>query len=181
MELEIIQKHIFELRGQRVMLDFHLGELYGVETKALKRAVNRNVRRFPSDFMFELTKSEFENLRYQFDTSNWGGTRYLPYAFTEHGITMLSSVLRSDTAINVNINIVRAFILLKQYSNNFKLLQKRIDELESKFNRKIENINEVIDLLLAQPEPKPKKEKLIKKIGFKLTKQKKNKKERKNI
>ena len=173
MELALIQKHIFEIRGQRVMIDKHLSELYGVQTKVLIQAMKRNINRFPNDFMFQLTESEYENLRSQFVTSSWGGTRYLPYAFTEHGITMLSSVLRSDTAINVNISVVRAFILLKQHHNNFKLLQKRIDELESKFNRKLENINEVIDLLLAQPEPKIKKEKPIKKIGYKLTIKKK--------
>jgi cysteinyl-tRNA synthetase len=115
-------------------------------------------------------------LRSQIETSKKegrGGSRYLPFAFTEHGITMLSSVLRSETAINVNIAIVRAFILLKQYNNNFKFLQKRINELEAKFNRKIENINEVIEMLLAQPEPKPKKETKRKMIGFKLPRKKK--------
>jgi|ERR1051325_3027627 hypothetical protein len=101
MELLIIQKKIFEIRGNKVMLDFHLAELYNVETKVLKRAVKRNIKRFPHDFMFELSESEFTNLRHQFGTPSWGGSRYLPYAFTEHGITMLSSILRSDTAINV--------------------------------------------------------------------------------
>ncbi len=123
------------------------------------------------DFMFRLTEEEFENLRFQIETSSWGGSRYLPYAFTEHGITMLSSVLRSDAAIQVNIAVVRAFILLKQYNNNYKLLQQRMDELEVKLSRKIENINEVIDFLLTKPEPV----KTIprRKIGFKLTKNKK--------
>src|SRR5437867_2230829 len=154
MELLIIQKKIFEIRGDRVMLDFHLAELYGVETKMLKRAVNRNIKRFPPDFMFQLTNDEYNSLRYQFGTLKRGAhTKYLPYAFTEHGITMLSSILRSDTAIKVNITVVRAFILLKQYQNNYALLQKRIDEMERKFNRKIENINEVIEFLLSKPEP----------------------------
>jgi hypothetical protein len=175
MELQIIQKNIFEVRGQRVMLDKYLAELYGVPTKALNLAVKRNSKRFPSDFMFQLTEEEYERLRFQIETSKKegrGGSRYRPFAFTEHGITMLSSVLRSDTAINVNISIVRAFILLKQYNNNFKFLQKRIDELENKFNRKIENINEVIEMLLMQPEQKVKKEPKRKKIGFKLPKKK---------
>jgi len=172
MELLIIQKKIFEIRGNKVMLDFHLAELYNVETKVLKRAVRRNIKRFPHDFMFELSESEFTNLRHQFGTSSWGGSRYLPYAFTEHGITMLSSILRSDTAINVNIAIVRAFILLKQYHNNFKLLQKRIDELESKFSTKIDNINEVIEFLLSKPEPKPQKKIKMRPVGFKLPKKK---------
>ena len=171
MELLIIQKKIFEIRGERVMLDLHLAELYGVETKMLKRAVKRNMNRFPPDFMFQLTKSELENLRYQFGTSSWGGSRYLPYAFTEHGITMLSNVLRSSTAIDISITVVRAFILLKQYNNNYKLLQQRIDELEVNLNRKIENINEVIDFLLTKPEPV--KTKPRRKIGFKLKKNKK--------
>lgn len=174
MELTIIQKRIFEIRGQRIMLDKHLAELYGVPTKSLNLAVKRNIKRFPSDFMFQLTKQEKDSLRFQFETLEKGKhSKFLPHAFTEHGITMLSSVLRSDTAISVNISVIRAFILLKQHSNDFKLLQKRIDELEGKFNRKIENINEVIDLLLAQPEPKIKKEKPIKKIGYKLSKNKK--------
>ena len=173
MELQIIQKNIFEVRGQRVMLDRHLAELYGVPTKALNLAVKRNLKRFPPDFMFQINEEEYERLRFQFETSKRegrGGTRYLPYAFTEHGITMLSSVLKSDTAINVNISIIRAYILLRQYQNNYRLLQKRIDELESKLNRKIENINEVISLLLAQPESKPEKKIKRKKVGFKLPK-----------
>ena len=168
MELSIIQKKIFVIRGQRVMLDRHLSEMYGVPTKSLNLAVKRNKKRFPPDFMFQLNVEEFENLRFQFETSSWGGTRHLPFAFTEHGITMLSSVLRSDTAINVNISIVRAFIFLKQYNNDLKLLQKRIEELESHFNRKIDNINEVIEFLLEKPEPIPAKQKPRKKIGFKL-------------
>ena len=172
MELQIIQKKILEIRRHKVMLDKHLSELYGVPTKSINLAVKRNIKRFPSDFMFQLTEDEFESLRFQIETSNRGGSRYLPYAFTEHGITMLSSVLRSETAIKVNIAVVRAFILLKQYNNNFTLLQKRIDELESKFNIKIDNINEVIEFLLSKPETKPKKKQRIKPVGFKLPKKK---------
>ena len=155
MELQIIQKKIFEIRGQRVMLDFHLAELYGVETRILVRAVKRNIKRFPARYMFQLTKEEAKTLISQIGiskTETRGGTQRPPYAFTEHGITMLSAVLRSDTAIKTSIAIVDAFILLKQYHNNFELLQERIDELESKFNTKIENINEVINFLLTQPE-----------------------------
>jgi len=149
------------------MLDRHLAELYGVLTKALNLAVKRNPKRFPVDFMFQLTQKEFDNLRFQFETSSWGGSRYLPYAFTEHGITMLSSVLKSDTAIQINISIVRAFILLKQHHNDFKLLQKTIEELEAKFNRKIENINEVIEYLLSKPDHEVEKSKARRRIGFK--------------
>jgi len=104
---EIIASAIHFLRGEKVMLDLDLAVLYGVETKQLKRAVKRNIERFPSDFMFELTRAEFENLRRQFGTSSWGGTRYPPYAFTEQGVAMLSSVLRSKRAIDVNIAIIR--------------------------------------------------------------------------
>ncbi len=172
MELQIIQKKIFEIRGQRVMLDKDLAELYSVTTKHLNQAVRRNDRRFPNDFMFQLTKDEYDSLRSQFVTLKKGEhSKYLPYAFTEHGITMLSGVLKSQTAIDVNLSIVRAFILLKQYNNNFRLLQKRIDELEARFSRKIENINELIEFLLSKPEKRERK-KPIKKIGFKVPKKK---------
>lgn len=137
------------------MLDFHLAGLYGVETRILVRAVKRNIKRFPDRYMFQLTKEEFKVLKSQIGiskTEKRGGTQKLPYAFTEHGITMLSAVLRSDTAIKTSIAIVDAFILLKQYHNNYELLKERIDELESRFNTKIENINEVINFLLTQPE-----------------------------
>jgi len=109
MELQLIQKKIYEIRGCQTMFDFDLAELYGIETKALKRAVRRNIDRFPSDFMIELTAEEFENLRCQFGASSWGGTRYLSFAFTQEGIAMLSSLLHSPTAIQVNIAIMRAF------------------------------------------------------------------------
>lgn len=126
MELTIIQKRIFEIRGQRIMLDKHLAELYGVPTKSLNLAVKRNIKRFPPDFMFKLTKQENTSLRFQSETLEKGKhSKFLPYAFTEHGITMLSSVLRNDTAINVNISVIRAFILLKQHSNDFKLFAKK--------------------------------------------------------
>jgi len=174
MELQIIQKKIFEIRGQRVMLDFHLAEMYVVETRILVRAVQRNIKRFPAHYMFQLNKEEFKTLMSQIGISKKekrGGRQKPPFAFTEHGITMLSAVLRSDTAIKVSIAIVDAFILMKQYQNNFELLQERIDELEAKFNTKIENINEVINFLLAHPDivSKEQKEKEKEKvqIGFK--------------
>lgn len=111
-QLEIIQSKIYEIRGQRVMLDFHLAEMYGTTTKALKQAVKRNLKRFPPDFMFELTKEEFGLLRSQIVTSNQrGGTRYMPFAFTELGVAMLSSVLNSATAIEINRNIIITSIL----------------------------------------------------------------------
>ena len=118
-QLTVIQSKIYELRGQKVMLDFDLAEMYGMETKRLKESVKRNIKRFPSDFMFELSKEEFESLRSQFATSNKrGGTRYMPYAFTEPGVAMLSSVLNSDVAIEININIMRAFIAVRQMLAN---------------------------------------------------------------
>ena len=112
MELQIIQNKIFEIRGQRVMLDFDIANLYEVETRVLNQAVKRNIKRFPSDFMFQLSNKEFDNLMSQSVISSWGGTRKLPYVFTEHGVTMLASVLRSERAIAINIQIVRAFIAL---------------------------------------------------------------------
>ena len=114
-QLQTIQSKIYEIRGRKVMLDFDLAGLYGTETKVLKQSVKRNIRRFPSDFMFEITKEEFELLRSQFVTSKQrGGTRYMPYAFTESGVAMLSSVLHSEVAIEINIHIMRAFIALRQ-------------------------------------------------------------------
>ena len=174
MELILIQKKILVLRNQRVMLDFHLAEFYDVETRALKQAVKRNSFRFPADFMFELTEKEIDMVVSQNvipSRSFLGGAK--PYAFTEHGVSMLSSILKGRRAVEVNIAIIRAFIFLKQYSNDLKTLQKSIEEIESKFNRKIENINEVIDYLLAKPEPT--KIKPRKKIGFKIYKQKQKK------
>ncbi len=113
--LQLIQSKIYEIRGQKVMLDRDLAELYGIETKVLKQAVKRNLKRFPSDFMFELTQDEFECLRSQFVTSNArGGTRYMPFAFTEQGVAMLSSVLNSEVAIEINIYIMRAFVVIRQ-------------------------------------------------------------------
>lgn len=113
-QLELIQNKIYEIRGQRVMLDRDLAQMYGIETKVLKQSVKRNIIRFPSDFMFELSKEEFDSLRSQFVTSkSKGGTRYMPYAFTEQGVAMLSSVLNSEVAITINIAIMRAFVAVR--------------------------------------------------------------------
>lgn len=114
-DLQMIQRKIYEIRGQRVMLDFDLAELYGIETKYLKRSVKNNIRRFPSDFMFELTKEEFDSLRCNFSTSKRGGIRYMPFAFSEHGVAQLSAVLNSDIAIEVNIQIIRTFVAMRQW------------------------------------------------------------------
>jgi len=135
MEIEPIQNMIYEIRGYRVMLDFDLAGIYEVPTKVLNQAVKRNRRRFPSDFMFQLTNKEFTDLRSQIVTSRWGGTRYLPYAFTEHGVTMLSSVLNSEVAIDASILIVRAFVAIRNHILNtpvreVKELQNEVRELK---------------------------------------------------
>ena len=115
MELDVIQNKIFEIRGFKVMLDFDLAILYNIETKSLKQSVRRNISRFPEDFMFELTEIELNSLRSQIVTSNREGLRYMPFAFTEQGIAMLSSVLNSEKAIEVNISIIRAFVTFRQF------------------------------------------------------------------
>ena len=132
-QLQIIQNKIYEIRGQRVMLDFDLAELYGTETRVLKQAVKRNIRRFPTDFMFELTKDEFCSLRSQIVTSNEkGGRRYMPYAFTEHGVIMLASLLRSNIAIQTSIKITRAFVAMRNYIMSTKHLESELEAVKSK-------------------------------------------------
>jgi len=166
MQLQQIQSRIIELRGYKVMLDSDLAELYETETKRLKEAVRRNIDRFPSDFMFELSKTEFESLRTHFASSNRGGTRYLPFVFTEQGVAMLASVLNSAKAIEVNIQIVRAFVLLRQYSLTHADLTNKLKELESKYNKQFNDVYEALNYLLT-------KDKLIKeqnqrkRIGYK--------------
>ena len=132
MELQVIQNKIYEIRGCRVMLDFDLAELYQVETKALNRAVKRNIERFPERFMFQLTKEEAENLRYQIGTSNThGGSRYLPYAFTEQGVSMLSAVLRSPIAVQVSISIIDAFVAMRNYIATTSTITAELGELRT--------------------------------------------------
>lgn len=166
MEISIIKDKIYELRGHKVILDFDLSILYGVESKQLKRAVRRNIKRFPSDFMFELDNDEWESLRSQIGTSSWGGLRYLPFAFTEHGITMLASILNSEKAIAINIAIVRAFISLRQVSMHYKELSELIREVEKATNIKFNDIYKALDYLFEVE----KSNQVIKKrrrIGFK--------------
>ena len=161
-----ILNRIYVIRDQKIMLDEDLAEMYKVETKQLKRQVKRNIDRFPKDFMFELTKKEFENLRYQIGTSSWGGTRYMPMAFTEQGVAMVSSILNSKTAIEENIRSIRVFTKLREYALTHKeiLLQLAKLEKEVKGNSKdIENIFMVLkELIEKQQKPLPKN-----KIGFK--------------
>jgi len=150
-----IEKAILLIRGQKVMLDVDLAALYGVETKMLVRAVKRNINRFPTDFMFQLSKEEFDNLRFHFGTSSdWGGRRYPPYAFTEQGVAMLSSVLRSQRAIQVNIEIMRAFIRLRQMLASHVQLARKLDALEKKYDAQFKQVFEAIRQLMAPPEPK---------------------------
>lgn len=144
MELQIIQNKIFEIRGQRVMLDFDLAELYEVETRALNQAVKRNLKRFPSDFMFQLTNKEFENLKSQSVISSWGGLRKLPYAFTEHGVTMLASVLRSERAIEINIQIVRAFIALRLFVLGYAELNQKLENFMIESNLQFSDIYQAL-------------------------------------
>jgi hypothetical protein len=167
---ERIEQRIFLIRGKKVMLDRDLAELYGVTTKALNQAVKRNIKRFPGDFMFQLTEQEFKiwksqivtsksapSLRSQFVTLKRGQhAKYLPCAFTEHGILMLSSVLNSDKAIFVNIQIMRTFTKLRELIAEHKDLQQKISELEKKYDRKFNIIFEAIRKLLEPPRAKPK-------------------------
>jgi uncharacterized protein YjcR len=150
-----IEKAILLIRKQKVMLDADLADLYGVQTKFLVRAVKRNIDRFPADFMFQLSKEEFDNLRFHFGTSSdWGGRRYPPYAFTEQRVAMLSSVLRSPRAIQVNIEIMRAFIRLRQMLASNAELARKLDELEKKYDAQFKEVFEAIRQLMTPLEPK---------------------------
>ena len=158
---ERIEKTILLIRGQRVMLDRTLAELYGVETKQLKRAVRRNIHRFPSDFMFELTKEEYDSIRYQFGTLKRGEhSKYLPLAFTEQGVAMLSSVLNSRRAIEVNTLIMRAFVRLRGMISSHKELLLKLEEMEKKYDEQFRVVFEAIHQLMTPPD-RPRK-----KIGF---------------
>lgn len=158
---EQIEQKIFLLRSHKVMLDSDLAELYGVQTKALTRAVKRNLDRFPEDFMFQLTPGEVEDLRRQFGTSKGrGGRRYLPYVFTEQGIAMLSSVLRSKRAVQVNIMIMRAFVRLREMIASHKDLARRLAELEKKYDSQFKVVFDAIRQLMEPAKPRPRR------IGF---------------
>jgi hypothetical protein len=149
------------LRGEKVILDADLAELYGVETRVLVQAVKRNPERFPEDFLFQLTAEEFTVLRSQYVTSRgWGGRRYPPYAFTEQGVAMLSGVLRSPRAVQVNIEIMRAFVKMRQMLASHAKLEKKLAELEEKYDGQFAMVFEALKQLMAPPEPKRRK------IGF---------------
>ena len=161
MELQIIQNKIYELRGQRVMLDFDLAELYETETRRLKEAVRRNIDRFPDDFMFVLTNEEYNSLRSQSATLETTGrgkySKYLPFAFTEQGVAMLASVLNSPKAIQINIQIVRAFILLRQYAVGYAELNKKLEVFMLETNMQFNDIYQALTELASkkQLEEKP--------------------------
>ena len=150
MEIEQIKKSILEIRGKKVMLDMDLAIIYEVETRVLKQAVRRNIDRFPDDFMFELTAKELKNLTSQFVTSSWGGQRHKPFAFTEQGIAMLSSVLKSKKAIQMNIAIMRAFVMMRQFALTYQELSEKLLELEKKHNQKFDDIEQVLTYLMQK-------------------------------
>ena len=147
MELNIIASKIYEVRGQRVMLDGDLAELYAVETKALNQAVRRNKHRFPEDFMFRINDDEYNNLKSQIVTSSWGGKRKPSTVFTEHGVTMLASVLRSETAIKMNIAIVRAFIAMRQSIIAANDVSAQLEYLKNRISNHDVQLNEIYTVL----------------------------------
>lgn len=157
-----IESRIFQIRGKRVMLSIDLAALYGVEPRVLVQAVKRNIERFPDDFMFQLSKVEFEHLKSQFVTSSWGGLRRAtPYAFTEQGVAMLSSVLRSKRAVQVNIQIMRTFVKLRELMSTHIELARKIAAMERNYDAKFKVVFDAIRQLMAPPE-KPQR-----RIGFK--------------
>ena len=158
--IEQITTKIYYIRGSKIMFDRDLASLYEVETRILKRNVRRHIDRFPDDFMFELTKKEYDTLRSQFGTSSWGGSRYLPMAFTEQGVAMLSGILNSRRAIQVNIQIMRTFTKLRYMISEHTELKQVVDELKQQTDEKFEVVFTVLDKLLADDEQSKKK------IGF---------------
>ncbi len=174
MQLQVIQKKIFEVRGQKVMLDFDLAELYEVETKRLNEAVRRNIERFPERFMFRLTIKEWGTMRSQFATASNQIKRNIkvtPFAFTD-GVTMLSGVLKSKKAVQMNIAIVDAFIALKEFAFTYKELADKIIEIESKNNKQFKDVYEAINYLL-QKDKQEVDQKERKRIGYKISDEKK--------
>lgn len=162
-----IEKRIYVIRGRQVMLDEDLADLYGVETKRLVEQMKRNLERFPEDFMFQLRKDEAAALRSQIATSNTGrgGRRYAPYVFTEQGVAMLSSVLRSKTAIAVNIEIIRAFVELRRAANSYAAIEERLEQIERGMGEHDEQLEQIFGALrqLIAPPPQPKRP-----VGFRV-------------
>jgi len=158
---ERIVSKIYIIRNRKVMLDRDLAELYGVKTGVLNQAVKRNIKRFPSDFMFRLDKKEFKNLLSQIVITSWGGVRQEPYAFTEQGVAMLSSVLNSNRAIEVNIQIIRTFTKIRELLGTNEALQRKIMAMEQLYDKRLKEVFGILQLLL-EDEDEPKRE-----IGFK--------------
>jgi len=154
--IERIQRCIYLIRGNKVMLSTDLAELYKVEPRVLVQAVKRNIGRFPADFMFQLNKKEFDNLKSQIVISSWGGMRRaLPYAFTEQGIAMLSSVLRSKRAIEVNIAIMRTFVKLREILASNELLRRKIESLERRYDEQFQHVFNVLsEMIMSESKPK---------------------------
>jgi phage regulator Rha-like protein len=166
MEIQRVESKIHEIRGQQVMLDFDLAELYEVQTKNLNLAVKRNIKRFPKDFMFRLTQEEWGCLRLQIETSKGrGGTRYLPFAFTEQGLAMLSGILNSDKAIEVNIAIMRAFVFMRQYALTHKDLTEKLTALEQKYDTQFDDVYGAIEFLMRKDRQET-EQKERKRIGY---------------
>jgi hypothetical protein len=166
MKIDVIQNKIYSIRGQKVMIDFDLAELYEIETRALKQAVKRNITRFPDDFMFQLNNEEINNLVSQSvipSKSKLGGA--FPYAFTEQGVAMLSSILNSEKAILVNISIIRAFVMIRHYAISHKYVKEHLLKLENKYDKQFIDVYEVLDYLLKKDEVETIQKKRNK-IGF---------------
>ena len=161
LQLPRIEHQILIIRGQKVMVDSDLAELYGVETKRFNEAIKRNVARFPEDFMFQLTRSEHDNLKSQIVISSWGGRRTPPFAFTEQGVAMLSGILNSPRAVQVNIEIMRTFVRLRQMLASHADLARRLAALERKYDAQFKVVFDAIRQLMAPPKPPPKR-----RIGF---------------
>jgi len=153
--VERIHRSILLIRGHKIILDRDLADLYGVETKVLNRAVSRNIDRFPKDFMFKSNREEFENLRFHFGTSSWGGRRYPPRAFTEQGVAMLSSVLRSKRAVEVNIAIMRTFVKLREILATNSALRRKIEAMERRYDEQFKLVFKILSEMVM-PTPKPK-------------------------
>jgi len=160
---EIIERKIFIIRKHKVMLDIDLAELYDVPTKVLNQAVRRNIKRFPPDFMFKLSKAEFKSLRSHFVTAKYSKRRFYPYVFTEQGVAMLSSVLNGERAVQVNITIMRVFVRLRQILFTHKRLAHKLSQLEQKIKKHDAEITAIFDAIRQLMSPK---ERQVKKIGF---------------
>ena len=169
MELEIIKNSIHEIRGKKVMLDMDLAKLYEVETRVLKQAVRRNMERFPEDFMFELTKDEWNYIRSQlvmFKNGQGKFPKYLPFVFTEQGVAMLSAVLNSEYAVRISVKIMRAFVALRQWALNHQEISERLNTMESQFGQKFTDIDQVLNYLIKK-EQQQTQQTTRKQVGYK--------------